>query len=121
MRTLAPAIGFLLSALSIALLIASVVEVFRGDEEMGMYFLLAAIALTAMSWLASRSVRAGREPPVLRSFRVLTEVSCSKCGFREVREFEEGDYIFEEIGECPRCGGKRVITRIYREEAKPGS
>jgi len=119
MRALAPVIGLLLSALSIALLVASVVEVFRGNEEMGMYFLLAAIALTAMSWLASRSVRTTKEVPVLRSFRVLTEISCASCGFKEVREFEEGDYIFKEIGKCPRCGGIRVITRICREETRP--
>ena len=119
MRTLAPLLGVIFSALSMAFLIVSIIEIFRGNEETGLYFLVAAVALTCASWLTSRSVRTAREVPVIRSFRVITEVSCEACGFREVREFREGDYIFKEVGACPKCGGKLVITSIYREEAPP--
>jgi len=119
MRLLAPLIGLFFSALSIALLIASVVEVLRGEEAMALYLLMASIALTSASWLVSRGLRSPKEPAPVRGFRVLTEITCPSCGLREVREFLEGDYVFKEAGGCPRCGGKRLITSIFREELGP--
>ncbi len=38
-----------------------------------------------------------------------------KCGFKNIREFERGDYIFKEVEECPKCEEKMMISSIYRE------
>ena len=116
MRLLVPIVGLVLSALSIALLVVSIVEVLRGEETMAIYLLLIAIALTSASWLISRAFRTPREKPAIRAFRVLTEIVCQSCGLREVREFKEGDFIFKEVGDCPRCQGKLLITSIFREK-----
>mgnify|MGYP000226889987 CR=1 FL=1 len=116
MRLLAPIVGLVLSALSVALLVVSIIEVLKGEETMAIYLLLAAIALTSVSWLISRTLRAPREKPSIRAFRVLTEITCQSCGLREVREFREGDFIFKEVGSCPRCQGKLLITSIFREK-----
>ena len=46
---------------------------------------------------------------------VVTTIVCQKCGFKNVREFERGDFIFKEVGPCPKCNDKLVVSAIYRE------
>ena len=43
-------------------------------------------------------------------------VQCQKCGFKNIREFKRGDYVFKETDEtCPKDSQKMVISAIYRE------
>jgi hypothetical protein len=44
-----------------------------------------------------------------------TTLECKKCGFKNVREFQRGDYIFKEGESCQKCNDKMMITAIYRE------
>jgi hypothetical protein len=44
-----------------------------------------------------------------------TTLECKKCGFKNVREFQRGDYIFKEGESCQKCNDKMLITAIYRE------
>jgi len=46
---------------------------------------------------------------------VTTTIECKKCGFKNVREFQRGDYIFKEVEPCQKCNDKMLITAIYRE------
>ena len=46
---------------------------------------------------------------------VTTIIECKKCGFKSVREFQRGDYIFKEMEPCQKCNEKMIITAIYRE------
>ena len=47
---------------------------------------------------------------------VTTTMECSKCGFKNVRDFQRGDYIFKETEQqCPKCNEKMSIASIYRE------
>ncbi len=50
--------------------------------------------------------------------RVLTTLECPKCDFKNIRDFERGDYIFKETGPCQKCEDKMTITAIYREAKK---
>jgi hypothetical protein len=46
----------------------------------------------------------------------LTTVECRKCGVKNVREFQRGDYVFKELGPCEKCpDDKMIITAIYKE------
>ncbi len=43
-------------------------------------------------------------------------VQCNKCGFKNIREFKSGDYVFKETDEmCPKDNIKMVISAIFRE------
>ncbi len=55
-------------------------------------------------------------------FNVLTTTECEKCGFRDIRKFEIGDYVVKTYGNCPKCNGPMLITAIYHEDkqTKPG-
>jgi hypothetical protein len=46
---------------------------------------------------------------------VNTTIECKKCGFKTIREFLRGDYIFKEGDNCQKCNEKMLITAIYRE------
>jgi len=47
--------------------------------------------------------------------RVATTILCQKCGFKTIRDFQRGDYIFREAEACPKCNEKMLIASIYRE------
>ncbi len=54
-------------------------------------------------------------------FNVVSVAECNKCGFRNVRGFESGDYVLKTHGDCPKCKGSMLITSIYHEDKqKPG-
>jgi len=46
-----------------------------------------------------------------------TTVECQKCGFKNVREFQRGDYVFKHTeDQCPKCNEKTMaIGSIFRE------
>lgn len=46
---------------------------------------------------------------------VITTIECKKCGVKDTREFQRGDYMFKELGPCQKCSDKMMITAIYRE------
>ena len=46
---------------------------------------------------------------------VTTTIECKKCNFKNVREFQRGDYILKELEPCQKCNDKMMITAIYRE------
>jgi len=46
---------------------------------------------------------------------ITTTIECRKCGFKSVREFQRGDYIFKEVEPCQKCNDKMLITAIYKE------
>ena len=47
--------------------------------------------------------------------KVLTTVECKKCGFKSIREFQRGDFIFKELEACQKCEDKMLVTAIYKE------
>src|SRR5512136_1211659 len=40
---------------------------------------------------------------------ITTTIECKKCGFKKVREFQRGDYIFKEGDQCQKCNDKMLI------------
>jgi hypothetical protein len=70
------------------------------------------LALSAYMLLQTKKkpLRAAFEMP-----RVITTILCQKCGFKNVRDFQKGDYVFKETESCPKCNEKMMIASIYRE------
>jgi len=46
-----------------------------------------------------------------------TTLECQKCGFKNVREFQRGDYVFKPTeDQCPKCNEKTMtVGSIFRE------
>jgi len=51
----------------------------------------------------------------IKEHPVITTIVCQKCGFKNVRDFQRGDYIYKEAEPCPKCNEKTSVTSIYRE------
>lgn len=102
-----------LSAIMLASYIMNHPEV--AGQEIAVYLLiLGAVGVIFSAYtlfqIRSRILRTKIESPP-----ITTTVECKACGFKNVREFQRGDYIFKEGEPCQKCKAKTLITAIYRE------
>ena len=102
-------------ALSVVALMLSVNAFIVGNEVVAGYLLLIgfiAMALSVYVLLQSRKRIASMR---IEAPKVMTTVECKKCGFKSVREFQRGDFVFKELEACQKCEDKMLITAIYKE------
>ncbi|MBS3793658.1 MAG: hypothetical protein KGY80_02065 [Candidatus Thorarchaeota archaeon] len=119
----------LLKAIGIVFAAAGAIVVFYGmtfGEDLWSYVLFF-LGLVGMS-IGFSLLTAGRggeemEPPP----PTVTEIRCSSpdCDFKEIRDFEEGDYVLKVLDKgCPKCEAEMVIEGVYvvreEEEAEKG-
>jgi len=102
-------------ALSVVALMLSVNAFIVGNEMVAGYLLLIgfiAMALSVYVLLQSRKRIASMK---IEAPKVMTTVECKKCGFKSVREFQRGDFVFKDLDTCQKCNDKMIITAIYKE------
>ncbi|HEY4674997.1 MAG TPA: hypothetical protein VIH48_02960 [Candidatus Bathyarchaeia archaeon] len=73
-------------------------------------FMAAALSVYVLLQTRKRIMRLKIEAPPIR-----TTIECRKCGVKNVRDFQRGDYIFKELEPCEKCNDKKLITAIYKE------
>ena len=73
---------------------------------------LVAMGLSTYLLMQSRSRAAAVK---IETSKTTTTIECRKCGFKSVREFQRGDYVFKELEKCQKCDDTQIITAIYRE------
>lgn len=64
-------------------------------------------------------VTSGRQKEEKPPPPTVTEVRCNDCDFKEIRDFEKGDYILKPVEKaCPKCNSSMTIEGVYivREE-----
>ncbi|MFH1328457.1 MAG: hypothetical protein ABIH76_06420 [Candidatus Bathyarchaeota archaeon] len=90
---------------------------FRGETGQSIaYFVLGILGVSFAAFMANRLV--GKISIPTPSVP-LTTIVCTKCDFKNVRDFQVGDYIPKSAGTCPSCGGSSIIDRIYIEDKTP--
>ena len=50
--------------------------------------------------------------------KVMTYIECQNkgCASKTSREFQRGDYVFKHLEvSCSKCGGRQMVTAIYKE------
>jgi len=85
----------------------------NGNADLGSILLgVSAIALSSYMLVNMRRkpLKLGFEMP-----KVLTNIQCTKCDFKNAREFQGGDYVLKEVGSCPKCNNSMIISSIYKE------
>jgi hypothetical protein len=102
-------------ALSIVALLLSVNAYMVGNEIVAGYlliigFIAMGLSIYVMFQSRKRAARMKIEAP-----KVKTTIECKKCNFKNVREFQRGDFIFKDLDPCQKCNEKMVITAIYKE------
>jgi hypothetical protein len=105
-------------ALSVIALFVAVETYFSGDILAAMIFAgIGAIAMAMCLFLLYQSRRQATQVKI-EIPKVMTTIECKNktCANKTIRDFQRGDYIFKEDSTaCPKCGGKQMITAIYKE------
>ena len=105
--------------LSVSALSLGVVALENQDVNAGAYMLVGFIGLALSAYMLLQTQRkpsrAAFEMP-----RVITTILCQKCGFKNIRDFQRGDYVFKDTEPCPKCNEKTMIASIYREVKEKG-
>jgi cytochrome bd-type quinol oxidase subunit 1 len=102
-------------ALSVVALVLSVQVFSEGNQIVAGYLLVIgfiAMGLSAYVLLQSRRHVTSMK---IEAPKVMTTVECRKCGFKSVREYQRGDFVFKELEACQKCEDKMLITAIYKE------
>lgn len=90
------------------------IDAYLGGGD-GSFLLLIGFSGLALSTYMLLQTRRKTPRIVFKPYQIATTILCQKCGFKNIREFQRGDYIFKEAEECPKCKEKMTIASIYRE------
>jgi hypothetical protein len=101
-------------ALSLTALILAIYA-FSFNEIAAYYLLLIGFLGAALSTYVLLQTRKRIKRLSIKIPSVTTTIECRKCGFKNVRDFQRGDYIFKEVDPCQKCNENMLITAIYRE------
>jgi hypothetical protein len=115
MPSLVLMIVFVILALSLTSLVLAITAFFYGNEVFASYLLLAGFIGVGVSTYFLFQSRKRLMSLKIETPPTTTTVECRKCGFKSVREFRRGDYVFRELEPCQKCNDKMMITAIYRE------
>jgi len=105
---------FITLALSLTALILAI-SAFNYNEIAAYYLLLIGFLGAALSTYVLLQTRKRIKRLSIKAPAITTTIECSKCGFKSIREFERGDYIFKAVDPCQKCNENMLITAIYRE------
>jgi hypothetical protein len=111
---------FITLALSLIALILAITSFSIGNEVVAGYLLLAGFIGVAISGYVLLQTRRQIMRLKIEKPPITTTIECKKCGFKSLREFQRGDYVFKELEPCQKCNDKMIITAIYREVKEKG-
>jgi hypothetical protein len=105
-------------ALAVIAFAAAVVSYFANPPNYLYVALMFAVGVIAMGlsvyWLLQ--TRRKMVNTKTQQTKVMTTIECRKCGSKNVREFQRGDYVYKELETCQKCpDDKMIITAIYKE------
>jgi hypothetical protein len=103
-------------ALAVSLVfLTSAIYLYEQNAEWAGYLLLGGALLLVMSTYVLFQARSRALHKKIEAPPIMTTIECKKCGTKNTREFQRGDYIFKEGEQCQKCNDKMLITAIYRE------
>ncbi len=112
----------ILLAILLVTLLLSVFSIFLGfnyyldgDANSGSTYMILGATTLALSSYVLFQTRRRILKLALKTQPLNTTILCEKCGLKNVRDFQRGDYIFKEAESCPKCDEKMMIASIYRE------
>ncbi len=102
-------------ALSTAALIWSISAFIEGNEIVAGYLLVIGFIAMGLSIYVLFQSRKRVASMKIEAPKVMTTVECRKCGIKNVREFQRGDFVYKDLDPCQKCDDKMIITAIYKE------
>ena len=86
-----------------------------GENFVAGYLIIIGVIALALSTYVLMQSRKRITTMKLATPSMMTMIECRKCDFKNVREFQRGDYVFKELDKCQKCDDKMTITAIYKE------
>ena len=111
-------IAFILSLSALYIAVDSIINAPENGVLTSYSFLAVGFFGLALLGYMLLQTRSKPKRAILEMPRVITTLECPKCDFKNIRDFQRGDYIFKETGPCQKCDEKMKITAIYREAKK---
>ena len=102
-------------ALSILSLIFSVSAFVEGNELVAGYLLVIGFLAMGLAGYVLFQSRKRVASMKIEAPKVMTTIECRKCGFKSIREFQRGDFVFKDLNPCQKCDDTMIITGIYKE------
>jgi hypothetical protein len=102
-------------ALSIVSLIFSVSAFIEGNELVAGYLLVIGFIAMGLAGYVLFQSRKRVASMKIEAPKVMTTIECRKCGFKSIREFQRGDFVFKDLDPCQKCDDTMIITGIYKE------
>ncbi len=89
----------------------------EGDPSTGSFYILMGGVTLALSTYMLIQTRKRMLKVISTEMQPMsTTLQCQKCGLKDVRESQPGDFVFKESDQkCPRDNENMVISAIYRE------
>ncbi|NWF97154.1 MAG: hypothetical protein HXY34_13520 [Candidatus Thorarchaeota archaeon] len=110
MGILSKAIGAIFSGTGIVILMYGS----SSDAPLSMVWFFLGLFVLSLGFsmiTAGRQTREQKPPPP-----TITEIRCDSksCDFKEIRNFEKGDYILKPVqAPCPKCGQSMTVQGVY--------
>jgi len=114
---------FLLAIILITLLL-SLVSIYLGlnqylvgDSGNGSFYVsMGAVTLALSAYMLFQTRKRMLRLVSMEMQPLSTTLQCQKCGLKDVREFQRGDFVFKQTDRpCPKDNEKMMISAIYRE------
>jgi len=114
---------FLLAIIMITLLL-SLISIYQGineylvgDSSTGSFYMsIGAVTLALSAYMLLQTRKRMLRLMSMEMQPLSTTLQCQKCGFKNVREFQRGDFVFKQTDQaCPKDNEKMTISAIYRE------
>ncbi|MHA1340006.1 MAG: TFIIB-type zinc ribbon-containing protein [Promethearchaeota archaeon] len=74
------------------------------------------LGIILMCIATSLIIEESKEKKIVK--QTLTSLECPNCGAKIVRDYENGDYVFNKSGKCGKCGSDLIITKIHSVKLK---
>ncbi len=101
-------------ALSLVSLVAAVIIYNSKPEAASFLLVIGFIAMSLSAYVLLQSRRRVSNMKI-EAPQIMTTIECRKCGFKNVRAFQRGYFVYKELEKCQKCDDKLIITAIYRE------
>lgn len=89
----------------------------NGDTNTALFYIgMGAVTLGLSAYMLFQTRKRMLKLASVEMQPLSTTLICQKCGLRNVRDFQRGDFVFKQTDQaCPKDNEKMMISAIYRE------
>ena len=93
------------------------VNEYASDQNTGTFYIgMGAVTLALSAYMLIQTRKRMLKLASVEMQPMSTTLICQKCGLRNVRDFQRGDFVFKQTDQaCPKDNEKMLISAIFRE------